>query len=151
MTTLHHNITGINGLIKTFMDTTARDCFRPAISEAAQVLVIQYRNILRAVATKPGNTGINAFQAVGKKIGTFRDGSGAWAVVGGKLSGGKMLAPQQRWGETGTVPRRTKAGLNRGSMPAQLWLKQTMEQSLPLAQTALKTRLNYLVSRVRVN
>lgn len=138
----------MNDLIRTFMDQISKTIIRSGVNEAAKVVEIQYRNRLLEIAKKPGNSGIQAYLAVGHKTRVFKDGTGAYAVVGSLKANGRMMAPQARWGEVGTAQRFTKGGANRGIMPAERWLQLTLEATIPLASKALKARINYLVSRV---
>lgn len=151
MTTTTYRLEGVNDLIRTFMDQISKTIIRSGVNEAAKTVEIQYRNRLQDIACKQGNSGIQAYLAVGHKTRVFRDGTGAYAVVGAIKQNGRMLAPQMRWGEVGTAKRETKFGANRGIMPAQRWLQLTLDATIPLASKALKARINYLVSRVGVS
>lgn len=149
MTTTQSQIEGVDRVVRTFMTETSNGVLKSALREASKLVAATYRNVMLTHLAKPGNSGIHAsdIAAITYRVGIFKDETGAWAVIGATTVGGQPLAPQLRFGATGTVQRQTKAGHNRGIMPRQSWLAQTIAQSLPLAQMVIRTRINHLVTR----
>lgn len=151
MTTLTFQIENADQYLDVLGQVLIRDVLKPAMEDAASVIVNAYRIRLEAIKKKPGNTGIQAHKAVGKKVKEFADGTGVWAVVGGTTVGGRMKAPQQRFGEKGTEKRKTKLGYNRGIMPAQRWLELSVQASMESARKVLAEGIKNGVARVRVS
>jgi hypothetical protein len=130
-------VTGHVKAIQSCLEDFIVEAVRPSLAEAARHIAGKYRETLRKIQTKPGNSGVRAFTAVGTKTKVFADGKGAYAIVGAKTVGGRMLAPQMRFGEKGTNPRYTKLGKYRGIMPTERWLQLSILASLETAQQVL--------------
>lgn len=130
---------------------TQNQFIKKAMVAAATVVEDEYRDVLRTMPPMQGRLGNDSFQiawmTVAKKVRMFRDGNGAWAVIGHQTAGsGQSLSPQAWFAEHGTVQRKTKAGQNRGIMPAQHYLQIAANRSMPLAVEAFWNKLRELVN-----
>ncbi len=133
--------------IQGLAEDLARKALKPAADAAARFLERKYRDILVSVKKTPQNTGIPAFEAVESKTGVFSDLTGVWIVVGTKVVGGRHLAPQAMWGESGTTVRTTKSGANRGIMPPQGWLDRSVRPSVEEAKRIMLQKIESYVNR----
>lgn len=136
----------LNDQLRRFYGEVSVRHMKDAVGKGGEVIANAYRNILHLHETEPGNKKfINAYQAVTVKTGRYSDGTGAWFVVGGTVLDGKMLAPQQQFGERGTVVRETKDHANRGQMAAYNWLEKAGRSAVEDAKQVIIQRLSKIV------
>jgi hypothetical protein len=105
-----------------------------------EAIAAVYRRALLAQKATPGNKRmVHAYEAVGVKAAVFKDGTGAWCIVGPAtgISDRRPLAPQAIFGEHGTQERWTKAGAYRGRMPVQKWLQNANNSAKAASKAAI--------------
>lgn len=85
-----------------------------------------------------------AFMSVGQRTLLFKDGNGAYSVVGIVAAKGswKPVAPQALFIEGGTVERHHKSGHPTGKTPAQHLLERVAESNVDAAQSAFAMTLS---------
>lgn len=146
MITIKADCSDVDKHLDVYLTTLQTKHAKDVVRCGAQVYANAYVARLKALRNKKkGNTGVKSYEGVAFKVRSFKDGTGAYAVVGAVLAGSRPLAPQLRFGERGTTYRRTKAGLNRGRMPVQAWLSKTKAANVDMALKAMKLRLETLV------
>ena len=123
---------------------------KSAMTAAAKVLEDAYRHELADAhgAPKHKRKFLPAYTTVSRKVRVFKDGNGVWAIIGNEAGAdGRSFSPQARFGEHGTEKRVTKAGQNRGRMPAYKWMAKASAKAMPAAVEAFWNKLKELHDR----
>lgn len=118
-----------------------------AVDAGGKVIQNGYRAAL-PVVNPPGYTSkangeivryTNAFAAVGRRTLQFKDGTGAYCVVGIKAAPNnwRPLAPQAGWLEFGTDERHHKSGHYTGFVRAVHLLQEIASRYAPAAQATI--------------
>ena len=145
------NTTSFIQAVERLSDEVQNKVVTAAADAGGAVIVAAYRQSLqdqhkdgrkagsfKNSATNKIDNFISAFQAVAKKTLLFKDGNGAYSVVGIQAAPGswKPLAPQALFIEGGTEERQHKSGHPTGRGPALHLLEHAAESSVGAAQAA---------------
>ena len=94
--------------LSAFTEDIRRAGFIVAVKAGTKVLLAAYRQAIPK-DVKPGRaTFLTMRQAIDAKVKELDTGAGVYGVVGTYRKGGKRVAPQALWLETGTKPRWTR-------------------------------------------
>lgn len=123
---------------------------KSAMTAAAKVLEEAYRQELASAHGEPKHKRqfLPSYSTVARKVRVFKDGNGVWAIIGNQAGAdGKSFSPQAWFGEHGTAVRTTKAGQNRGRMPAYSWMARASARAMPEAVATFWNKLKELHDR----